>query len=114
MSLSGSTERQQELHRQIIVRLGGCCVGCGMADMRVLQIDHVRGGGSADLRDQGGGLKRYYRILKISKLYDWAKLPLPFQLLCANCNWIKRHEEGEARGMAQHRKKSKMGKQEIV
>jgi hypothetical protein len=106
MSKSGSTERQQTVRRQIIDQLGGCCVRCGATDARILQIDHIHGGGSAELRDEGGGLGRYYRIRRRLEMFALADMASPYQLLCAGCNWIKRHEEKEARGMNQHRKNS--------
>jgi hypothetical protein len=67
--------------------LGGVCCRCGFADPRALQIDHVAGDGQGDRR-----LKRsriaWYRAVR----EDAAGR---FQLLCANCNWIKRWENGE-------------------
>lgn len=79
-------KRYASLRRQVIQHLGGRCARCGFDDERALQIDHVDGGGNHDVlrrapiaylkavRDRGDGR---------------------FQLLCANCNWIKRSEEGE-------------------
>jgi len=68
--------------------LGGCCVRCGNTDIRVLQIDHKNGGGSKHIRSVSG-MTRYKRLAlgqdDINK----------YQLLCANCNWIKRHENKE-------------------
>lgn len=68
--------------------LGGVCVRCGFDDPRALQIDHVNGGGKADRRCRGS-----------RKLYSAIVAGEPgFQLLCANCNTIKRVENGEHRG----------------
>lgn len=61
------------------------CCQCGFADPRALSIDHVDGKG-ADHR----------RNLKGVNLYRWLvreKYPDGFQVLCMNCQWIKRHEE---------------------
>ncbi len=74
---------------ELLKKLGNKCKHCGISDFRVLQIDHVNGGGSKELKGviKGQGRAKYYKhILKNKKDY---------QILCANCNWIKRHEEGE-------------------
>lgn len=65
--------------------LGGKCVKCGFSDTRALQIDHIKGGGSKELKGSCTH-KQYLRIKANPKLY---------QLLCANCNWIKRVERHE-------------------
>lgn len=76
-----------------IAYLGGVCSRCGFDDHRALQIDHVRGGGTAERRAQGTRNSRgiYRRILADAASGDYA-------LLCANCNWIKRAELGEVVG----------------
>lgn len=82
--------RQKELARNlrlaVLAFLGNKCKRCGFSDNRALQIDHVHGGGKQELK----GLSReqyYHKVLADSEgLY---------QLLCANCNWIKRHENQE-------------------
>jgi len=76
-----------------MIKLGGSCAQCGFTDIRALQIDHKNGDGSAQRREIGG-LHRMYR--------DILKNPVPYQLLCANCNWIKRYENGEAGEVYQH------------
>ena len=95
---SQSTEKQRELRERIMEKLGGRCVRCGFDDRRALQIDHVRGSGRKDYAYNsgrwGGGMSYYYRVLKD----ETGK----YQLLCANCNQIKRLEEKEALGMRQH------------
>ena len=99
MSKSGSTEQQQKLRRRIIERLGGRCVHCGFSDARALQIDHVNSGGQKEIRrGLGAGMSYYYRVLRD----ETGK----YQLLCANCNWIKRVEKKEAGGRTQHKAKA--------
>ena len=72
--------------------LGGVC-RCGFSDWRALQLDHIHGGGTKERL----GLKKfdlalvYYRFI-IKNPEDAKK---KFQLLCANCNWIKRYEANE-------------------
>jgi hypothetical protein len=88
------------LRLEINERFGGCCVRCGNSDERVLHIDHVHGGGQKELRQgHGGGLAYYYRVRRDNSG--------KYQLLCANCNAIKRFEEKEAGGMTQHKAKRK-------
>jgi hypothetical protein len=106
MSQSKSTVRQRLLRLENIKTLGGRCsnldcrwhnddgtIGC--TEFRALQFDHKSGGGSAERegrRDSGIGLQ--YRI---------RKEPGRFQLLCANCNWVKRYMNEESRGAYQHK-----------
>lgn len=78
-----------------IEQLGGrcssptCSVPGGMADPRALQFDHVDGGGRARERAGENGHRIVKAILAGST---------DFQLLCANCNWIKKFELGEVVG----------------
>ena len=50
MSTTGVKHRTwaQKRRREVLTALGGQCVQCGIADYRVLQIDHVNGGGSKE------------------------------------------------------------------
>jgi hypothetical protein len=57
--------------------------------MRALSIDHINGGGTAHVRALG---------IHPSDFYQWLKdhgYPEGFQVLCMNCNWIKKAENGE-------------------
>jgi predicted HNH restriction endonuclease len=73
---------------EVLSALGGKCVRCGIDDWRVLQIDHINGGGSQE-RKQVTSIDRYYRDMLLS--------PEKYQALCANCHQIKRYEEKEGR-----------------
>ena len=69
----------------LINLLGGpVCVRCGFNDIRALQIDHKNGGGVRETRKIGN----FPMTLKYLKNPKSAKEKL--QILCANCNWIKR------------------------
>jgi hypothetical protein len=59
--------------------LGGCCSDCRINDVRVLQIDHVNGGGRKH-RMSVGGVKLFEHVVDH---------PEEYQLLCANCHMIK-------------------------
>lgn len=82
-----------------VQRLGGCCQSpdCkwinddgtrGCTDLRCLQIDHKDGGGSKERKKEGS-----YSMYK--KMLADAEVLKRYQLLCANCNWIKRNVNSE-------------------
>jgi len=71
--------------------LGNKCAHCGFDDARALQIDHVDGGGKKELTNIGNRRVYYKRIIALIKSGSKKK----YQLLCANCNWIKRHVDNE-------------------
>ena len=78
------------IRHQIIEALGAKCLRCGFDDWRALQVDHVNGGGAKHRRTVIS-LSRYYKdILASVQAHDGT-----YQLLCANCNQIKRYEDGE-------------------
>jgi hypothetical protein len=80
---------QKDVHKRAIEVLGGKCIKCGFIDIRALQIDHIHGGGLKELR-KNGNYAIYYKIVK-----DPEKAKEDYQVLCANCNWIKRFENKE-------------------
>lgn len=66
------------------------CANCPANDMRVLSIDHIEGNGSTRRGVEGSG----------SELYRWLarnNYPEGYQVLCMNCQFIKRSERGETR-----------------
>jgi hypothetical protein len=75
--------------RQEIIRvLGGKCIRCGFSDWRALQVDHV------------DGFPGENRVSASRRLLFYIQKSLrehrnEFQLLCANCNWIKKYENNE-------------------
>lgn len=72
--------------KEILELLGGKCCRCGFDDVRALQVDHVNGGGHQERKI----------TTSVNKLFkDIKKIPEKYQLLCANCNWIKRYENKE-------------------
>ena len=74
---------------EVLRRYGARCQTCGFSDVRALQLDHVRGGGCQE-RHRLGTATIYKDALK--RVGDGT-----YQLLCANCNWIKRIEAGEVK-----------------
>jgi hypothetical protein len=70
---------------QVFEKLGNKCVRCGFSDNRGFQVDHINGGG----HKQRG-------IMNAVKFFKYVLNHLEeFQLLCANCNQIKRIENKE-------------------
>jgi hypothetical protein len=70
------------------------CAKCGFNDIRALSIDHINGGGTKEIhRIQKEGDWFYIRLRK-------EKFPEGYQVLCMNCQFIKRHENKEYRGKA--------------
>jgi hypothetical protein len=91
--------RERDRRAKVLEHLGNRCnnpacrwlnedgsLGC--KDPRALQIDHVRGGGHQEMVELN--CCNYRLCQKV--LLDTAGT---YQLLCANCNWIKRHINGE-------------------
>jgi hypothetical protein len=66
------------------------CSKCSHCDIRALTIDHINNNGAAhraELKRQG-----------VDKFYHWLKRsgwPKGFQVLCMNCQWEKRWDEGD-------------------
>jgi hypothetical protein len=82
----------QRVRKGIIAMLGGKCVRCGFSDYRALQIDHVNSDGALERAKFGGSatIRFYLRVAD-----SFTKGENRYQLLCCNCNWIKRSECGE-------------------
>lgn len=85
-----------KLRKKAIEILGGKCSnpykldhGDFESESRCLQIDHINGGGGKELKEIGSrGI-----INKILKGETEG-----YQLLCANCNWLKRYKNKELPG----------------
>jgi len=84
--------------------LGGfVCVHCGFLDPRALQIDHIDGDGYTGRKARGEiGISLYRQVV--------ATQGKGFQVLCANCNWIKKAEEGHYGGV----KRTRLDKYPII
>lgn len=88
-----SASRQISKKQKILENYGGCeCCRCGFSDLRALSIDHISSNG-ADHRKSIGKMATL-------KFYDYLianDFPKGYQVLCMNCQWIKRHENNEFR-----------------
>lgn len=85
-------EYQRRLRKATLDLLGGKCIRCEFSDFRALQIDHINGGGNKDIKKKGRGGQYYNQVIK-----SFLNNENVYQLLCANCNWIKRSENKENR-----------------
>ena len=87
---SSSKKRQgyERLRKNILNKYGNKCSSCSFGDWRALQVDHINGGGSTKRLQENRNWHKFYREV----LEDKVGL---YQLLCANCNWIKRYENKE-------------------
>ena len=77
----------RKLMAAIYEKFNSRCNKCGFSDRRALQIDHVLGDGNRERRE----LKNRLRFLRMVLTDTESR----YQLLCANCNWIKRYENNE-------------------
>lgn len=85
MILSYAGQRARLLRDKVVELLGRVCNNCGFSDDSVLQIDHVHGKSG---RKEPSGARMYAKILRDNATQS-------YQLLCPNCNWIKRHTNKE-------------------
>lgn len=85
-------------HNLIVTRLGGKCQKCGFTDRRALQIDHVNNDGDQE-RKNFSSTEIIARLLKL----DETTLHTNYQVLCANCNWIKKYEIHELRWLTKEK-----------
>ena len=87
------SKKVQELRGTLLEVLGGKCNHCGFTDSRALQFDHIHGDGSKSRKESGNHRNResYYRMLLQNPEYTLSNI----QILCANCNWIKRFDNNE-------------------
>lgn len=81
----------QNYRTRIFELLGNQCKNCEFQDRRALQIDHINGGGGKEIKRLGGNSSKYYKYI----IETISKNNSTYQILCANCNWIKKHENNE-------------------
>ncbi len=69
------------------------CMRCGIDDLRVLQTDHINAGGKQDVRENHRG--SYMSLVMHIANLSIEEARKEYQVLCANCNIIKRFEKKE-------------------
>jgi hypothetical protein len=68
----------------------------GCRDIRGLQVDHIKGGGTEDREIKGrADTWAYVFGLITKKEVSHEYIRTYYQLLCGTCNWIKRHVNNE-------------------
>lgn len=89
-------ENNRKWRKLLIEQMGGKCCQCGFSDIRALQIDHINGGGHKE-RDNAHhyGNGSFWKKVLESVMNNEGK----YQLLCANCNWIKKYTNNEVPGL---------------
>lgn len=73
----------QQWRSKALDKLGRKCVQCGFSDERALHIDHVNNDGHEE-RKGTTAVQRYKLVVNDTEGR--------YQTLCANCNFIKKHE----------------------
>ena len=82
----------QKYRSAVLTLLGDKCCQCGYSQRPALQIDHVQGGGKEQFRKLGNTEKYYKHVIQQITLGS-----KEYQLLCANCNQLKRHNNNESK-----------------
>jgi len=78
-------------HLAVIELLGGKCANCGNTDPRVLQVNHVDGGGNIEYKAYRSFRGLYRVILNGERPIN------DLNLLCGNCNVLYEYERKERR-----------------
>jgi hypothetical protein len=93
-----SKKTRDNLRLAILNKFNNKCVKCNFNDPRALQVDHINGGGRKELINKFG-LKEGFRSggVNIFKYYKHVLKDQQnkYQLLCANCNAIKKIQNKE-------------------
>jgi ribosomal protein L37AE/L43A len=87
---AGTMARRLAVRDEVYRAYGGYkCACCGETEPSFLSIDHINNDGAAH--------KRKYNLHTGEQLYRWLKrnnFPAGFQVLCMNCQWGKRNNNG--------------------
>ena len=91
---NNAKKRNRQLRIKVLEKYGFKCAnpfninhGDFLSEIRCLQIDHINGGGAKERKEI---TNLFYKKVLDDKEGN-------YQLLCANCNWIKRHINNENR-----------------
>ena len=88
-NLKKAKEMRKQLKLEILSHYSSNlkCNSCGFSDIRALSIDHIKGNGN-----------KHRKAIGRMDFYQWIKknnFPKGFQVLCFNCQWIKRVQNNE-------------------
>jgi len=85
------SEKNQNLYRalkeEMLAKYKNKCNHCGDIRIPVLTVDHVAGDGAVHRKKTGNGITFLREVISDNSGR--------FQLLCMNCQWIKRHANSE-------------------
>jgi ribosomal protein L37E len=84
-------DSRERAKRKAFEKLGNVCACCGFGDWRAFQLDHKNRYKGPRWHSFRSGMGLIYALL--SGKVPWEEI----QLLCANCNAIKRYENKEHR-----------------
>ena len=80
---------------EFLLAVGDCkCAHCGFSDWRALQIDHIHGDGNKERKDHGWSGRTWNTMRNKEKILTSKDR---YQILCANCNSIKKYDKKESR-----------------
>lgn len=82
--------RRGKILQDIFNSLGNKCSLCDALDKRILQIDHINGGGGKQRKSINYSSWKFYKIVKDSIRNNKKE----FRLLCANCNILEAIKKG--------------------
>lgn len=89
-------EKRIEIRKKLLELVGKIeCIKCGFSDWRALQFDHINGGGNKESHISRDPNKMRRDIMEN---------PNKYQVLCANCNWIKRYENNECKNSGSYKR----------
>jgi len=93
INMKQKTNRRQHFRALLLTEFGPC-VRCGYDDRRALQFDHVQAGGNKERTVNGKDwVSPFTEPMYVATRDRFVAGEL--QVLCANCNWIKRYEQNE-------------------
>jgi len=82
---------RKNIRLEVLIHYGGNplkCACCGETIMEFLSIDHIEGGGTKHRKEiRKNGIEFYWWLRKM-------EYPDGYQVLCMNCNWGKRMNNG--------------------
>ncbi len=88
--LLGSWKYQLKMRKKVISMLGGECRRCGETDIRILQINHIDGGGRQERLSK---TRHFY----LKDIIDGSRNTDDLEILCANHNILYEYESGRWR-----------------
>jgi hypothetical protein len=83
-ALASRTRWHRRMRGELMAFLGGRCVTCGFDNPLALHVDHINDDGHLEGRNRYLG-----KVFKLMKT-DRDEVRRRYQILCANCNEIKR------------------------